>query len=188
MVVHITKLCGLIPVWMTLIFTEGRMITGKLEQVQLFCCKVAWSSSVVRDGSLNKGEDWEVLWVWRMWIIWAFAPLAFLLFWLLFFCLFVCCCFGVVLCFLYRCWHSQIGFCWWLPFKEFASPLATSSHLFVCAKKNQKIHIEKQTNKQNAKTKHNNRPINQTNTKKWLKSAPSQNNLFLHQPVPSKIF
>ena len=52
-----TKLYSLIPVWMTMIFTQGHRVMGKLEHVQSFCCKVAWSNSSVRGGSLCKGDD-----------------------------------------------------------------------------------------------------------------------------------
>ena len=41
---HTTKFYGLIPVWMTLRFTQGHRITWKLELAQSFCCKVAWSN------------------------------------------------------------------------------------------------------------------------------------------------
>ena len=43
------RLYSLIPVWMTLMFTDDHRVTGQLELVQSFCCKVAWSDSDVRD-------------------------------------------------------------------------------------------------------------------------------------------
>ena len=45
-----TKVNSLIPVWMTLMFTQGYRVVGKLELVQSFCCKVAWNNSNVGDG------------------------------------------------------------------------------------------------------------------------------------------
>ena len=39
---NITIFYSLIPVWMTLMFARGYRITGKLELVQSFFCKVAW--------------------------------------------------------------------------------------------------------------------------------------------------
>ena len=60
MMLNTTKLYSLIPSWMTLMFTQGHSVTiGKLELVQSFCCKVAWSNSDVCDGWLCKGEDCE---------------------------------------------------------------------------------------------------------------------------------
>ena len=56
-----TKLYNLFTVWITLMFTQGPRVTGKLEVVQLFYCKVAWSSSNVHDSWLCKGDDCEVL-------------------------------------------------------------------------------------------------------------------------------
>ena len=53
------KVYSLISVWMTLMFTQGHWATGKLELVQAFCCKVAWSSSNVGDGWLCKGNGSE---------------------------------------------------------------------------------------------------------------------------------
>ena len=65
-VLNMTKLCILIPVWMTLIYTQGHRVTGKLELVQSFCYKVAWNNPNIRDGWLCKenGRE-EVLLVWR---------------------------------------------------------------------------------------------------------------------------
>ena len=59
MVLNNTKLNSFIPVWMTLMLTDGRGVTGKLELLQSFCCKTAWSYSNVRDGWLRKGDDCE---------------------------------------------------------------------------------------------------------------------------------
>ena len=70
MMLKTTKLYSLIPVWMTLMFTQGDRVTEKLELVQSFCCKAAWSGSNVRYGWLCKGDDCEeVLKVWRIWIV-----------------------------------------------------------------------------------------------------------------------
>ena len=41
MVLNTTKPYSLIPVLMTLMFTQGHMIMGNLELVQLFYCKAA---------------------------------------------------------------------------------------------------------------------------------------------------
>ena len=40
MMLKTTKLNSLIPVWMSFMFTEGHWVTGKLELVQSFCCKL----------------------------------------------------------------------------------------------------------------------------------------------------
>ena len=61
---------------MTLTFTQSHRVSGILELVQSFSCKVAWNNSKVCDGWLCKLEDLkEVLGVWQMWIVWAFALL-----------------------------------------------------------------------------------------------------------------
>ena len=59
MVLNSTELYSLIPVWTTLMFTHGHRVTGKIEVVQSFCYKVAWSSSDVHDGWLCKEDDCE---------------------------------------------------------------------------------------------------------------------------------
>ena len=41
MMLSATKFYGLIPVWMTLISTQGHSVMGKLELEQSFCCKMA---------------------------------------------------------------------------------------------------------------------------------------------------
>ena len=43
----------------SLMYTQGHRVTGKLEFVQSFCCKVAWSNSNVCDGWSSKGKDYE---------------------------------------------------------------------------------------------------------------------------------
>ena len=81
-----TDLYSMIPVWMT--FTEGHRVMGKLELVQLFCYKAAWSNPNVCNGWLCKGDDiTEDLSVWRIWTIWAVAlhVLFFFFFFFLFF-------------------------------------------------------------------------------------------------------
>ena len=76
MKLNMTKLYSLIPVWMTLMFIQGHSITGKVELVQSFCCKVAWSNADVFDGWLCKEDDGEeVLPVMQIWIVWAFSLL-----------------------------------------------------------------------------------------------------------------
>ena len=92
----ITKLYSLISVWMTLMFTDGDRVMGKLKLLQSFYWKVAWSNSNVNDGWLCKGDDYGEVYVWQIWVVWAFALLGFSFF---FMCvcvcvlfLFVCCC------------------------------------------------------------------------------------------------
>ena len=41
MIQNTIKLDRLIPVWTTLMFSQGNSVTGKLELVESFCCKVA---------------------------------------------------------------------------------------------------------------------------------------------------
>ena len=59
MTLNATKLYSLITVWMTLMFTQGDMIKGKLELVWSFCCNAVWSNSNVHDGWLCTGDDWS---------------------------------------------------------------------------------------------------------------------------------
>ena len=60
-----------------LIFTQGYNVSTKLELVQSFCCNVAESSPDIGSGWLCKADDCkEILWVWQIWIDWAFALLA----------------------------------------------------------------------------------------------------------------
>ena len=59
LMLNTAKLCFLFVVWMILMFIQGHRVTGKLELVQSFCCKVAWSSLHVCDGWLCKGDDCE---------------------------------------------------------------------------------------------------------------------------------
>ena len=54
-----TKIYSLIPVWMTLMSTQGHRVTGKLELIWWLCCKVARSNSNVRDGWVCKQDDCE---------------------------------------------------------------------------------------------------------------------------------
>ena len=42
MMLDMTKLYSLIPVWLTLILVKGHRVMGKLELVKSFCCTVAW--------------------------------------------------------------------------------------------------------------------------------------------------
>ena len=44
-----TELYSLIPVQMTSVLTQGHRVTGKLDPVQSFCCKVAGRNSNVHD-------------------------------------------------------------------------------------------------------------------------------------------
>ena len=78
------KLHSFIAVWMTLVFTQGHGVTKNLEFVESFCWKVAWSSSkfpMVDFLTHSKEDDCEVLKVWQIGIIWAFALLV-MTFWL----------------------------------------------------------------------------------------------------------
>ena len=59
MMLDTPKLNSLIPVWMTLMFTQGHRVTGKLELAQSICRKVALSNSNVHDGWLCRGDDCE---------------------------------------------------------------------------------------------------------------------------------
>ena len=59
MILNTTKVYSLSPVWMMFVFTLHDRVMGKLELVQSFCCKVAWSNSDVYDGWLCKGDDCE---------------------------------------------------------------------------------------------------------------------------------
>ena len=59
MLLNATILYSLIPVWMTLMVTQGHMVKGNLELVQSFCCKVAWSNSNVLDSWLCRGDGCE---------------------------------------------------------------------------------------------------------------------------------
>ena len=54
MMLNTTKLYSLIPVWMTLMLTQGHRVTGKVELVQSFCRTVAWSNSNVHDDWLRE--------------------------------------------------------------------------------------------------------------------------------------
>ena len=50
MMLNTTKLYSLIPVWITLMFTQGHRVKEKLELVQSLRCEAAWSNSNVPDG------------------------------------------------------------------------------------------------------------------------------------------
>ena len=56
MMLNTSKLYSLSPVWMTLVFTQGHRITGKLELVQWFCCKVVWGAGSGRRLRRSRGE------------------------------------------------------------------------------------------------------------------------------------
>ena len=70
---NITKLYSLISVWMAIMFTQDHRVAGNQKLVHLFCCKVAWCNSDVRDCWCVREMTEEVLQVWRLWIVWAFA-------------------------------------------------------------------------------------------------------------------
>ena len=59
MMLDMIKLYCLIPVWMTLMLTQGHGVTGKRELARSFCWKIAWSRPKVHDGWLCKGDDCE---------------------------------------------------------------------------------------------------------------------------------
>ena len=82
MMLNTTEVYSLIQLWMTVMFTQGHKVTGKLEFVQSSCCKVAWSNLNVHDGWLCKGVDCEeILQVWQIWIVGTFALLVYSLMW-----------------------------------------------------------------------------------------------------------
>ena len=41
MTLDMTKFCNIIPAWITLTFSQGHRIMGKLEPVQSCCCEIA---------------------------------------------------------------------------------------------------------------------------------------------------
>ena len=57
MMISTTKLCIVMPVCITLTFTQSQNVTRKHELVQLFCYKVAWSSQNFSIDWLSKGDD-----------------------------------------------------------------------------------------------------------------------------------
>ena len=59
MMLDMTKLYSIIPVWVTLTFSKGHRVTEKLELVQALSCTVAWSNQNVHDVWLCKGDDLE---------------------------------------------------------------------------------------------------------------------------------
>ena len=59
MMLFATELHSLIPVWITLIVTQGHRVMGKLEFKHSFLSKIAWSNWNVGDGSLCKGDNCE---------------------------------------------------------------------------------------------------------------------------------
>ena len=80
MMVDTTKLYSLIPAWNDLDVHSRAQCQGKLELVQSFWWKVAWSNWNVDYGwfffffffFFYKGEDWRTP-VWQIWIVWALA-------------------------------------------------------------------------------------------------------------------
>ena len=59
MMLDMTKFYSSVSLWMTLMLTQGHRVKGKLELVQSFCCKVAWSNLNVHDDWVCKGNDCE---------------------------------------------------------------------------------------------------------------------------------
>ena len=55
MMLNMTKLYSLSPVWMTLMFTQDHRVTGKLELVPSFCCEIAWSNCPMATPSRGRG-------------------------------------------------------------------------------------------------------------------------------------
>ena len=77
-----TRVKSILGVWMTVTFTQSHRVTGKLELVQLFCCKVSRSSPYVCDGSSCMGDHFtEDLQVWRECIVWVLAVLVISISW-----------------------------------------------------------------------------------------------------------
>ena len=68
MTLNTSSLFSLIPVWMTLMFTQGGSVMGKVELVQSFCCKVAWSNSDVHDDYVGKVTVKKSC-KWGIWIV-----------------------------------------------------------------------------------------------------------------------
>ena len=56
-VIDISKVCSLIPVWLTLTFFPGHSVWRNLELMQSFCCKLAWSSAFFYNSWICKGDD-----------------------------------------------------------------------------------------------------------------------------------
>ena len=54
---NMAELYILTPVWMILTFTQGHRIVRKLDFVQSFCCKVAWSCPNIQRAWLCKWDD-----------------------------------------------------------------------------------------------------------------------------------
>ena len=68
------KVYSMISLWMTVVFTWGHTVTGSLKLVLSCCFKVVRNNPNVYDGWICKGDDCEqILWVWQMWIMWAFV-------------------------------------------------------------------------------------------------------------------
>ena len=57
MMLNTIKLYGLIPVWLTFMFTQGHRVTRRLELVQSIRCKAVWSNWNICNGWLCKGDD-----------------------------------------------------------------------------------------------------------------------------------
>ena len=53
------KLYGMIPVKMTLTFSQGHRVMEKLKLVQSFCCKVACNNPNVHDSWICKRDDFK---------------------------------------------------------------------------------------------------------------------------------
>ena len=70
------NLCYILSqVLVTLTSSHDYRVQRKLELVQSFCCKVAWSCHNFYNGRLCWGDDCkEVLKVWQMLVVWAFGP------------------------------------------------------------------------------------------------------------------
>ena len=66
MLLDMTKLYSLISVWMTMMFTQGHKVMGKLELVQSFFEKL--HEATVHYGWLHKGNDCEEVPVWGIWM------------------------------------------------------------------------------------------------------------------------
>ena len=78
MMIDMTKLPILIPVWSTLTLTQGHRVVRKLELTQSFCSKVAWRSPDIHSGWVCRGMSAQKSCKY-VWWIWSFERLFILL-------------------------------------------------------------------------------------------------------------
>ena len=119
MVLDMTKLCSLIPVWMILMFPQVHRVLGKLDLVQSFCWKFACSDSYVHDGWICEGYDCEEVLYGEYGSFLAFAVLECDLLWKYFHWISVCLSLGMICIFTaqsFSKYHPSKGY-WW-EFKD----------------------------------------------------------------------